>query len=199
MLEEIHCKIVNKDHGQRIVVVQGLKGIGKTRLAAEYARLHKEDYSAVFWLDATEEASLREGFRKAADRIVHDHSSAPCIECALDAYDLNTTVQGVKRWLEIPGNDRWLLVYDNYDNQVSNQARYNIRQYLPSADHGTVLITTQSPKVAVGQELIQLGKLKEAEDGIDMLVCLSERESLRNGTSRATLLANTNDWTQCGC
>jgi hypothetical protein len=117
----------------------------------------------------------------------------------LDTYDLSTIVQGVKRWLEIPGNDRWLLVYDNYDNQVSNQARYNIRQYLPNADQGTVLITTQSPKVAVGKELIQLGKLKEAEDGIEMLVCLSERESLRNGTSRAPLLANTDDCIQCDC
>lgn len=43
---------------RKICVVHGLGGIGKTKLAIEYARIHKASYTSFFWLDRKTEESL---------------------------------------------------------------------------------------------------------------------------------------------
>jgi hypothetical protein len=56
-------------HGHKTrsaVVLHGLGGIGKTQLAIEYVRRHKEKYTAIFWLNANDEDSLRLSFRGVA-------------------------------------------------------------------------------------------------------------------------------------
>ena len=34
---------------RKVFVVHGLGGMGKTQLCVEYARQHKEDFTALFW------------------------------------------------------------------------------------------------------------------------------------------------------
>ena len=46
-LNEIH-HMLHSNEGPSTVTVRGLGGIGKTQLAAKYARGHKDDSSAVF-------------------------------------------------------------------------------------------------------------------------------------------------------
>ncbi|KAN0078822.1 hypothetical protein V8E54_005335 [Elaphomyces granulatus] len=41
-----------------IVVLHGLGGIGKTQLTVAYAKRHKDNYSAIFWLNIKDEDSL---------------------------------------------------------------------------------------------------------------------------------------------
>ena len=48
------------------VVLYGLGGIGKTQLAIEYIRRHKEKYTAIFWLNANNQDSLKLSFRDVA-------------------------------------------------------------------------------------------------------------------------------------
>ncbi|GJD03140.1 NB-arc and TPR domain protein [Colletotrichum higginsianum] len=40
-------------------VLQGLGGMGKTQLSIEYMKRHCSDYSAMLWLNARDETSLK--------------------------------------------------------------------------------------------------------------------------------------------
>lgn len=101
---------------RRTVVVHGLGGIGKTQLTVAYIKRHRSRYSAAIWLNAKDEVSLRQSFSHAATRILREHSSILYIQNAVPNQDLSKIVEAVKRWLNEPKNDGWLIVYDNYDN-----------------------------------------------------------------------------------
>jgi len=57
------------DHRRRIFVLYGLGGIGKTQLAADFARRHQATFSSVFWLDGRSEDQLRQSLAGYASRI----------------------------------------------------------------------------------------------------------------------------------
>jgi hypothetical protein len=74
-------------------------------------------------------------------------------------------------------------MFDNYDNpKVPNNANpsvVDIRQFLPEAQHGSVIITTRSAKVSIGSR-IKLRKLKDIRDELQILSDTSHRESVLN-------------------
>src|SRR5580658_2248015 len=74
-LAEIH-RTLRGDGTRRTVVLHGLGGVGKTQLTIAYAKRHKNNYSAIFWLNIKDEDSLRQSFAKAAKQIMRDHRSA---------------------------------------------------------------------------------------------------------------------------
>jgi len=49
--------ITSCDGSRRIVVLYGLGGIGKIQFTVAYAKRHKDNYSAVFWLNIKDEDS----------------------------------------------------------------------------------------------------------------------------------------------
>ena len=177
--------------------------MGKTQLAAAYAKRHREDYSAVFWLNARDETSLSQGFTRVADRILREHPSVVYVRNAVESRDLSEAVQAVKWWLDNSKNDHWLVIYDNYDNprlggdgngrlneeqdgvmkgqgDAAVAKSYDIRPFLPDAHHGAILITTRSSRVTIGHR-IRLGKLKKLEDSLEILAHASNRHDLRKG------------------
>jgi hypothetical protein len=62
-------ELKSKINQHRRVIVGGMGGIGKTQLAIAYAHRYKDDYTSVFWLDATSETSLNACLRIMAERI----------------------------------------------------------------------------------------------------------------------------------
>ena len=62
-------------------------------------------------------------------------------------------------WLKLADNNRWLLVFDNVDQEFRttdpHPLSYDIKKYIPSADHGSILITTR---------LTQLERLGNAQE-----------------------------------
>ncbi len=104
------------DGSRRTVVLHGLGGIGKTQLSIEYARRHKDSYSAIFWLNITDEDSLKQSFAKVARQILREHPSASWLSDVNTKENLDEVVVAVKAWLSRPNNTRWLIIYDNYDN-----------------------------------------------------------------------------------
>jgi hypothetical protein len=132
---------------RKVVVVHGLGGISKTQLAVEFARKHHHRFSAVFWLDGSSEASLKQSFVGMAQRLPRDGIAA-------DAAALlsNTTIEAAvavrkcQRWLSIPSNRHWLLIIDNVDRDHCDRddpQAYNVRTYFPHADHGLILVTSR--------------------------------------------------------
>ena len=74
-LSKIH-KTLKGNGSRRAVVLHGLGGIGKTQLSIAYAKRHKDDYSAIFWLDIKDEDSVKRSFAKLANQISREHSLA---------------------------------------------------------------------------------------------------------------------------
>jgi hypothetical protein len=187
-LIEIH-KALSGDGSRRVVVLQGLGGIGKTQLSIAYAKRHKDNYSAIFWLNIKDEDSLKQSFAKVARQISREHSSAIQLSNVDTNKNLDEVVDAVKAWLSLPHNTRWLMIYDNFDNPrlASNKdpAAVNIAKYLPEAYQGSVLITTRSSQVQIGY-LIQVTKLRDLRDSLKILSNASRREGLIDGRPYST-------------
>ena len=61
-LKQIRQRLFGANILDRIVVLQGPPGMGKTQLAAQYVTERGEDYSAIFWLDASSPSHLASSF-----------------------------------------------------------------------------------------------------------------------------------------
>lgn len=172
------------DGSRKTIVLHGLGGMGKTQLAVTYAKRRRNDYSAIFWLNSKDEDSLKQSFASIAKRVYRDHSSVHFKRVA-ESGDLDETVDTVKRWLDTSGNDRWLLIYDNYDTPKlagnNNFGTFDIRSFLPEVHHGAIIITTRSAEVKIGHR-IQLKKLQDIQHGLQILSHTSERDGLSKGS-----------------
>jgi hypothetical protein len=192
-LTQLH-DILGTGSERRTAVIHGLGGMGKTQLAVAYAKRHRDKYSAVFWVNARDEASLKQGFLWMAERILSAYPSLIYIKKAVEAQDLNKAIQAVKRWFDSPENNNWLIIYDNYDNPMlgGNEADadgdsafegYDIRPFFPSVYHGATLITSRSSRVELGHRVL-LKKLKSIEHGLEILSHTSQRQDLHRGKSK---------------
>lgn len=184
--------------GRRIAVVQGLGGIGKTQLSIAYLRSHRDEYTAILWLNARDESTLKQSYLNTARWILRYHPDNSYISSALDSRDSNEVVNAVKQWLEEPMNVSWLIVYDNHDHPLveghtlgedadengngdeGTSKAFSLRTYLPQTDHGAIIVTSRSTEVNLGQ-LIRVGKLEDIGDCLKVLAPASECDALRSG------------------
>ena len=133
---------------RNIFVPRGLGGIGKTQLAIQFVRMNYFRYSAVFWLDGSSKDRLEHSILSCASRLPPDQ-----ITEASRAYhrgekgDIDGIVREVLCWFEQSDNQRWLIIFDNVDQEFnptnSDPLAYDIKLYLPNADHGSIMITTR--------------------------------------------------------
>ncbi|KAF5709861.1 tetratricopeptide-like helical domain-containing protein [Fusarium globosum] len=188
------------------VVIHGLGGIGKTQLTVAFIKRNHAHYSAVFWMNATDEETLKQSFVKAAERILQEHPSVTYLERAVAHRDMDELVKAVQRWFGERSNNRWLIIYDNYDHprfggnagidahvndlksQSTNKRKswqneeivlkaFDIRPFFPDKHHGAIIVTTRSSTVKLGQT-IRLGKLKRIEDSLQILESTPNRKYL---------------------
>lgn len=149
---------------QKIFVLRGLGGIGKTQLAVEFARLHHRRFSSVFWLDGRTEDSLKRSVASCARRI-----SAGQISETSRAYsaggsgNLDDIVRETMDWLAQRLNTDWLLIIDNVDREYNprdpDPDAYDVGRYLSGANHGAVLITTRLAQLEQLEDSQPLGKV----------------------------------------
>ncbi len=144
-------------HRRKIFVLYGLGGIGKTQLAANFARRNQHVFSSVLWLDGRSEDQLRRSLASYARKIPDGQIPTTSKTCALASEaELNVVVADVLDWLARPDNLDWLMVFDNVDHdqqQGGATSTFEVPKYLPG-DHGSVLITTRLSRLA------QLGESK---------------------------------------
>ena len=164
--------------------MHGLGGMGKTQLALAYAQRHRDEYSALFWMNSKDVDTLKQGYAAAARRIYRDHPSLVHLKTIAEGSDLDKAAEVVKRWLSSAGNDRWLVIYDNYDTPKlpghDEPGTFDIRPFLPEADQGAVLITTRSSQLQLGRP-VAVKKLRDIGHSLEILSQTSRRDGLRLG------------------
>ncbi|KAF2259110.1 HET-domain-containing protein [Lojkania enalia] len=189
-LSEMH-KLLYGHSGRACVVLHGLGGIGKTQLAITYARRHKEKHTAIFWLNANDDDSLKLGFRDIAQQVLRHHRSTGLLASVNLDGDLDRVVNSVKDWLDLPMNTRWLIIYDNYDNPKMSggldDLAVDLHRYLPRSDHGSIIITTRSSQVSLSHR-IHVQKLQSIQDGLEILSNTSRREGIKDDPDAVKLV-----------
>lgn len=182
---------------RRICVLHGLGGMGKTQLAIEYARLHKNEYSSFFWIDGKTEESLIQSLNSIASRLPQARIPGFDIDEVLGIEDSKKKAQEVLRWFALEGNGTWLLVYDNIDKTSygasdgdgESQACYNIEEYFPGGDAGAIVITTRLQRLAKLGEYVHVRRI-DVLNGVLILEKQSgksfKRSSIPEGGSAET-------------
>lgn len=180
-------RALSSDGSRRVVVLHGLGGIGKTQLAVAYAKRYRDEYSGVFWINVKDEASIRQSVTNIARQILQQHPDATFLSTLDLQQNHEGVIEAVKAWLSLPGNTRWLIVYDKYDNPKlagrTNETGIDINHLLPTAYQGSIVITTRVSQTDVGHE-IRLKKLESAASCLEILSLTSGRDELRNGKAR---------------
>jgi hypothetical protein len=149
---------------QRVFVVHGMGGIGKTQLCVEYVRKHKADFSAILWVDGSSKDALRQSFASAGARLSKEgtHEQA---RFSQGSNDIDESVDAFIGWLSSPGNSSWLIVIDNADLdwqvEGADPQAYDYRDFLPHADQGSVLITTRLARLQIPEASLHLQNVSD--------------------------------------
>jgi hypothetical protein len=168
----------SKSPDRRVLILGGMGGIGKTQLAINYAKQHRDSYSSIFWLNATSEATLNGSLRVVANRIL--------LPAAVGKLDDDQLRIEVLNWLSELENFRWLLILDNHDDPDG----YKIQEYFPFVAHGSIIITTRLPDRLTGKK-IKVRSMKKEEDSLRILATRSGREDTESGDNTLALWLET--------
>ena len=143
-----------------------MAGQGKTQIALEYChRMKNTRYSAIFWVDATTNASAEISFKAIHEKIKSQADALVDMQEIVDS-----VLQRLGSW-----TSQWLLVFDNYDNL---EAFPNIEDFFPDGELGALLVTSRhasSSKLALSHSnsYIKLDGLDE-DDAVVLLIQESE-------------------------
>ena len=153
---------------RKVFIVHGLGGIGKTQLSVEFARKYQGRYSAVFWIDGSSKERLRRSIADLAGRLPkHQLSEGTRSYSRNGSANVDEVVEDVLKWLSQPSNNQWLLIFDNVDREFSVLSRdpeaFHVEDYFPTADQGSILITSRLASLCQLGLDIKLGPVDEVQ------------------------------------
>ncbi|KAF3316392.1 hypothetical protein TWF173_002238 [Orbilia oligospora] len=187
--------------GRRVVSLCGLDGSGKTHTALEYAYRYSNEYSAIFWLNATSKIELEKSARQAiwsiinvntrnADtdtledsnqtyfRIAHslglDGKGIASDETLMGAAIESSPIKCLNHWLCRGSNSRWLLILDNYDDPA---ACAEVLDSLLPVDIGHVLITSRLQNSYGSCTDIEMFAGMEQQEAVELLHQISGKRA----------------------
>lgn len=114
------------------VVLSGLGGVGKTRLAVEYGWRYATEYSATLFVTANSPAALARNLATLAGPLVLGLPEAQ------DAREVEVQVAAVMRWLE--RHTGWLLILDSVDDDETAQ---EVDRMIAHLQGGKILVTSR--------------------------------------------------------
>ncbi|MBW8877514.1 MAG: tetratricopeptide repeat protein, partial [Acidobacteria bacterium] len=149
--------------------IHGLGGIGKTRLAVEYAWRSGDRYEAVLFVVADSPEALRSGLAKLAELDLPSLSHSP-------SRAQKEEVAAILAWLR--EHDRWLLILDNVDTPEAAAA---VEDLLPRLAHGHVVVTSRRREWSAGIQEQSLGILSR-EEAVQFLLQRTDRKRASSPT-----------------
>jgi len=161
-LAALHVELTSTRRRPAIVALHGLRGVGKTILAAAYARQHEAAHRATWWLRAQTVTTLRADLAALAVRLGWVRPDAAEKAACLAAVDgLQRDGAGI------------LLIYDNAIDAAG------LLSYLPKAGACSIIVTSNARAwrtLAVPLEI----SLWSATVGADYLIARTGRSERRN-------------------
>ena len=146
----------------KIVVLQGMGGQGKTRLALDYAyrMMGKAMYSHIFWMDASSKKAMIRSYEEVGDRLANGRRAFT---------DTESKVKFAKEKLQ--GNP-WLLILDNLDDPTE----FGMLSKMLPTGKGSVLITSRHEDTLAYGRVVRLDRMEDSE-AIELLL----RNTLHKG------------------
>jgi len=89
MKERLHDTVERRGRSAKILVLCGLGGAGKSQVTLNYIESYRDDYTAVFWIDAGARTRLEADYKQIRN-LLHSSKRADV--------DLDTYVTEVKQW-----------------------------------------------------------------------------------------------------
>ncbi len=137
--------------------IHGLGGVGKTRLAVEYAWHCLQDYSACLFVNADSPKNLERNLAELCGMRVFDLAEQ-------EAQEQEQQVAAALGWFN--KHSGWLLILDNVDTLEAARA---VTRLLPSFQRGHVLITSRRTDWSDSIRSVALDTLSE-DDAADFLL-----------------------------
>ncbi len=175
-LDQVHEALAKSGDG-RAVALYGLGGVGKTRLAVEYALAHEAEHAALLFVSAESPTQLDSGLAALAGQ---DSLELP----EKDASDDKIKIDAVIRWLA--DNPGWLLILDNVDDE---QAAAAVEARVGQLAGGEVLVTGRAWDFSPSIEAISIDVLKEEDAARFLIERTKKRETSPNDEALAHELA----------
>lgn len=170
---------------RRVVVLHGSKGRGKTQLAIEYAQRHREDYSAIVWIDARDELAINQSFARLAIWIINFDQSANGVSDAVQSKDQDQIVTAVKKWFDESANNSWLIIYDNHrlaDLNIVGTEAANTSLVLQKDDVSRIDSQSHRRRVAKRRSFDILKYIPESNHGAVIVTSTLLLDNLRDYT-----------------
>ncbi|KAJ3992913.1 P-loop containing nucleoside triphosphate hydrolase protein, partial [Lentinula boryana] len=135
--------------GMKTFLLYGLGGAGKTQIALQFIKRFKQRFTARFFITADQEDSIQGSYFDIAK--------------TSGVQDAQSWQAGL-HWLHSHEED-WLIVIDNADDP-----KIPLSRYLPSCDHGNVIITSRNPELMkIADQYVELSDMLP-EEGIQLLM-----------------------------
>ena len=132
---------------RKVAVIYGSAGIGKTQLAAQFARTRKGEFTAVLWLNGRDQTSATHSLSLYAPRILGENQTEGD---ARDGNELKERARQVLAWLAAEDNSKWLIIIDGVSKYTHihsyEEEAFNIHELFPAADHGSIIVTSRDPQ-----------------------------------------------------
>ena len=165
-LDAIDAALKGDEGRVAITALHGLRGVGKTTLAAAYAERHRGDYRATWWIRAQAEPTMRADLAALGVRlgwVAADEKEEPALTAVRER--LRDEGEGL------------LLIYDNAIDAAS------LRPHLPPGGAARVVVTSNSPTWRAIATPVEI-EVWPREVGADYLIARTGRaQGARRGRS----------------
>jgi tetratricopeptide (TPR) repeat protein len=178
-LEELRAALADAKGGPvQVRALHGLGGVGKTRLAIEYAWAREADYSALLFLRAENAAGMNANLVALVNAPVLDLPEK-------EAREDDAKIEAVLRWLG--DNPTWLMILDNVDDLEAVRA---VTDLVPRLKGGHVIVTARAANFPATIRKLELDTLDE-EPATQFLLkrTADDRQSADDDDAQARTLA----------